>query len=69
LVWSDGFADGHQELIHLPGSRSYQSGHKSSRFTSEEATKLDSRLDYKPPFSASVNPAESPVIYGAHSRI
>lgn len=42
-------AGGHQQLIHLPGSRS-QSGHKSSRFTSEKATKLDSKLDYNPPF-------------------
>jgi hypothetical protein len=32
-----------------PGSRS-QSGHKSSRFTSEKATKLDSKLDYNPSF-------------------
>ena len=39
-------AGGHQQLIHLPGSRSQQSGHKSSRFTSEKATKLD----YNPPF-------------------
>jgi hypothetical protein len=43
-------AGGHQQLIHLPGSRSQQSGHKSSRFTSEKATKLDSKLDYNPPF-------------------
>lgn len=50
LDWNEGFAGGRQQLIRLPGSCRHQSNHKSSRFTYEKATKLDSELDYKPPF-------------------
>ena len=56
-------------MIHLPGSRSHQSGHKSSRFASEKATKLDSKLDYKPLFGFSQPGGTPRKIWGAQQDL